>query len=94
MNYEGMTDNAIDVEVDKVLSGYDDAARPSFRCNDIAHWGKLLLLKRISFVRFAKAFMVFEMDSNDELGHETIADELGRAVAICFLKIMEAKKSP
>jgi len=46
MNYEEMSDNAIDVEVDKVLSGYDDAARPAFRCNDIAHWGKLLLLER------------------------------------------------
>lgn len=95
INYESMSDNAIDVEVDKCLSAVDDSSRPAFRCGEVEHWVLLLGLQKIALVKVAEGVIVYGGTYSDKFIVKSTLDGAGRAVAICYLKIMERKqKSP
>lgn len=89
MNYEDMSNIAIDVEVDCYLSMCAEGMREAYDMSESKHWGKLASDNKISIVfidDIAMAFNYFGQVSNEHADND-----IGRAVSICYLKMMKSK---
>lgn len=89
MNYEEMSKNAICVEVDKYLSADEDGSRPAFDYDNPDFWGWLMSHYAININHYADGVEACHHNNNIRYSH--CCENIGRAISICYLKMMKAK---
>lgn len=89
MKYESMNDNAINVEVDRYLSAISGEMRQAYDLSKPKHWGALAKSNKISVVYIEDKVMAFCYFGC--LSNEWADGDIGRAVSICYLRMMKSK---
>lgn len=89
MNYELISDTQINVDIDCYLSANYVDMRPAYDMASAKCWGQLARDNKISILFIEGTVMAFNYDT--KLSNEYAHDNVGRAVSICFLKMMAKK---